>query len=68
MRSRAIRRPAYRFGQRRRACDAEIISEIDNDRRGGYSIKLERISLEDVFIQFTGSRLRDEARTQGRFL
>jgi hypothetical protein len=29
------------------------------------SIRLERISLEDVFIRFTGRRLRDEPARKG---
>ena len=31
------------------------------------SIKLERMSLEDVFIRFTGRRLRDEPARKGGF-
>jgi len=45
----------------------KIIGEIENAGAVVTSIKLERMSLEDVFIQFTGRRLRDEP-AQGRFL
>ena len=31
------------------------------------SIRLERISLEDVFLRFTGKRLRDEPARKGGF-
>jgi ABC-2 type transport system ATP-binding protein len=45
-----------------------IIGEIENSGASVSSIKLERLSLEDVFIRFTGRRLRDEpARKAGFF-
>ena len=45
-----------------------LISAIDEAGAELSSIKLERMSLEDVFIRFTGRRLRDEpARKPGFF-
>jgi ABC-2 type transport system ATP-binding protein len=46
---------------------AKIISEIENAGAKVSSIKLERMSLEDVFIRFTGRRLRDEPARKGGF-
>ncbi|HEY1852074.1 MAG TPA: ATP-binding cassette domain-containing protein [Candidatus Binataceae bacterium] len=45
----------------------KIIGEIENAGAAVTSIKLERMSLEDVFIQFTGRRLRDEPARKGGF-
>ena len=45
----------------------KIISEIENAGAKVSSIKLERMSLEDVFIRFTGRRLRDEPARKGGF-
>jgi ABC-2 type transport system ATP-binding protein len=45
----------------------KIIGEIENAGAVVTSIKLERMSLEDVFIQFTGRRLRDEPARKGGF-
>ena len=44
-----------------------IIAEIENAGAAVTSIKLERMSLEDVFIRFTGRRLRDEPARKGGF-
>jgi ABC-2 type transport system ATP-binding protein len=45
-----------------------VIAEIEEAGAVVSSIKLERMSLEDVFIRFTGRRLRDEpARKAGFF-
>jgi ABC-2 type transport system ATP-binding protein len=44
-----------------------IISEIEAAGASVSSIKLERMSLEDVFIRFTGRRLRDEPARRGGF-
>ena len=45
-----------------------MIGEIEKAGAVVSSIKLERMSLEDVFIRFTGRRLRDEpARKAGFF-
>jgi len=44
-----------------------IIAEIENAGATVTSIKLERMSLEDVFIRFTGRRLRDEPARRGGF-
>src|SRR5580700_10743144 len=45
----------------------KIIGEIENAGGKVSSIKLERMSLEDVFIRFTGRRLRDEPARKGGF-
>ena len=45
----------------------KIIGEIENAGAKVSSIKLERMSLEDVFIRFTGRRLRDEPARKGGF-
>ncbi len=45
----------------------KIIGEIENAGATVSSIKLERMSLEDVFIRFTGRRLRDEPARKGGF-
>jgi ABC-2 type transport system ATP-binding protein len=45
----------------------KIIGEIENASAKVSSIKLERMSLEDVFIRFTGRRLRDEPARKGGF-
>lgn len=45
----------------------KIISEIESAGATVSSIKLERMSLEDVFIRFTGRRLRDEPARKGGF-
>jgi ABC-2 type transport system ATP-binding protein len=45
----------------------KIIGEIENAGSRVSSIKLERMSLEDVFIRFTGRRLRDEPARKGGF-
>ncbi len=45
----------------------KMIGEIDNAGATVSSIKLERMSLEDVFIRFTGRRLRDEPARKGGF-
>jgi len=44
-----------------------IIGAIENAGGTVSSIKLERMSLEDVFIRFTGRRLRDEPARKGGF-
>jgi ABC-2 type transport system ATP-binding protein len=44
-----------------------IVGEIENAGARVFSIKLERMSLEDVFIRFTGRRLRDEPARKGGF-
>src|SRR6202166_253084 len=44
-----------------------LIGEIENSGATVSSIKLERMSLEDVFIRFTGRRLRDEPARRGGF-
>jgi ABC-2 type transport system ATP-binding protein len=44
-----------------------LIGEIENAGASVASIKLERMSLEDVFIHFTGRRLRDEPARKGGF-
>jgi ABC-2 type transport system ATP-binding protein len=44
-----------------------IIGAIENAGATVSSIKLERMSLEDVFIRFTGRRLRDEPARKGGF-
>jgi len=44
-----------------------MIAEIENAGATVTSIKLERMSLEDVFIRFTGRRLRDEPARKGGF-
>src|SRR5580698_1585162 len=45
----------------------KIIGEIEKAGAKVSSIKLERMSLEDVFIRFTGRRLRDEPARKGGF-
>jgi ABC-2 type transport system ATP-binding protein len=45
----------------------KIIGEIENAGAKVSSIKLERMSFEDVFIRFTGRRLRDEPARKGGF-
>jgi ABC-2 type transport system ATP-binding protein len=45
----------------------KIITEIENAGAKVSSIKLERMSLEDVFIRFTGRRLRDEPARKASF-
>jgi ABC-2 type transport system ATP-binding protein len=45
----------------------KIIGAIENAGATVSSIKLERMSLEDVFIRFTGRRLRDEPARKGGF-
>ncbi len=45
----------------------KIIGEIETAGAKVTSIKLERMSLEDVFIRFTGRRLRDEPARRGGF-
>jgi ABC-2 type transport system ATP-binding protein len=45
----------------------QIIGAIENAGARVSSIKLERMSLEDVFIRFTGRRLRDEPARKGGF-
>jgi ABC-2 type transport system ATP-binding protein len=44
-----------------------IVGEIENAGARVSSIKLERMSLEVVFIRFTGPRLRDERARKGGF-
>jgi ABC-2 type transport system ATP-binding protein len=44
-----------------------LIGEIEAAGATVSSIKLERMSLEDVFIRFTGRRLRDEPARKGGF-
>ncbi len=44
-----------------------MIAEIETAGSAVTSIKLERMSLEDVFIRFTGRRLRDEPARKGGF-
>ncbi len=44
-----------------------LIGALDEAGLGVASIRLERMSLEDVFIQFTGRRLRDEAARKAGF-
>ena len=45
----------------------QIIAAIERAGARVSSIKLERMSLEDVFIRFTGRRLRDEPARKGGF-
>ena len=45
----------------------KLIGKLDEAGAQVSSIKLERISLEDVFIRFTGKRLRDEPARKGGF-
>jgi ABC-2 type transport system ATP-binding protein len=45
----------------------KIISLIEEAGGAVTSIKLERMSLEDVFIRFTGRRLRDQAARKAGF-
>src|SRR6185437_15017243 len=45
----------------------KLIGKLDESGAQVASIKLERISLEDVFIRFTGKRLRDEPARKGGF-
>ena len=45
----------------------KLIGEIEHAGAKVTSIKLERMSLEDVFIRFTGRRLRDEPARKGGF-
>jgi len=45
----------------------KIVGEIENAGAKVSSIKLERMSLEDVFIRFTGRRPRDEPARKGGF-
>jgi len=46
----------------------KLIMEIESAGAAVSSIKLERMSLEDVFIRFTGRRLRDEPARRAGFL
>jgi ABC-2 type transport system ATP-binding protein len=45
----------------------KLISDIEEAGATVASIRLERMSLEDVFIRFTGRRLRDEPAHKGGF-
>jgi ABC-2 type transport system ATP-binding protein len=45
----------------------KLIGQLDEAGAQVSSIKLERISLEDVFLRFTGRRLRDEPARKGGF-
>jgi ABC-2 type transport system ATP-binding protein len=45
----------------------KLISQLDVAGAQVSSIRLERMSLEDVFIRITGKRLRDEAARKGGF-
>jgi ABC-2 type transport system ATP-binding protein len=45
----------------------KLIGQLDEDGAEVSSIRLERISLEDVFLRFTGKRLRDEPARKGGF-
>ena len=45
----------------------KLIGQLDDAGAQVSSIKLERISLEDVFLRFTGRRLRDEPARKGGF-
>jgi ABC-2 type transport system ATP-binding protein len=45
----------------------KLISQLDEAGVEVSSIRLERMSLEDVFIRFTGKRLRDEPARKGGF-
>jgi ABC-2 type transport system ATP-binding protein len=44
-----------------------LIGQLDEGGAEVSSIRLERISLEDVFLRFTGKRLRDEPARKGGF-
>ncbi len=44
-----------------------LIGQLDEAGAEVSSIRLERISLEDVFLRFTGKRLRDEPARKGGF-
>ena len=45
----------------------KLIGQLDEAGAEVSSIRLERISLEDVFLRFTGKRLRDEPARKGGF-
>ena len=45
----------------------KLIGQLDEAWAEVSSIRLERISLEDVFLRFTGKRLRDEPARKGGF-
>src|SRR5271155_855499 len=45
----------------------KLIGQLDQAGAQISSIRLERMSLEDVFIRFTGKRLRDEPARKGGF-
>src|ERR1700736_788884 len=45
----------------------KLIGQLDEASAEVSSIRLERISLEDVFLRFTGKRLRDEPARKGGF-
>jgi len=46
----------------------QLLAQLDQAGVRVTSIRLERMSLEDVFIRFTGRRLRDEPARKGGFL
>jgi ABC-2 type transport system ATP-binding protein len=46
----------------------KLIAQLDEANVRVASIRLARMSLEDVFIRFTGRRLRDEPARKGSFL